>query len=122
MAPPAKKGDNDGGNLGPGSCWIYPPDTLTNAQESVTVKAGGEPLILHGPLIPPLTNGSWSGICGPIPVPAPPQPRVIITGINGKVKAEGRLIAVIGDKTNPAGFTDRFITGPGNLGSKVQIC
>jgi hypothetical protein len=122
MAPPAKKGDQDTFNFGPGMCWQYPPDTLTEPQESVTVKAGGQPLVLHSPLLPPLTNAAWTGVCGPIPQPAPPQPRVIISGVNRKVQAEGRLIAVIGDKTNPPGFLERFIIGPGLVNSRVSIC
>lgn len=123
MAFPAKTGDADSFNFSVGNCWQYAPDTLTNPQETTTVKAGGKPLVLQtSPLTPPLTNGQWSGICGPIALPAPPQPRIIGMVVNGKVQAEGRLVAVIGDKTNPPGFTERLITGPGNFGSRVQIC
>lgn len=122
MAIPAAKGDQDSFNFSDGLCWQYPPDALTQPQESVTVKAGGQPLVLHSPLLPPLTSGTWSGICGPFPQPAPPQPRVIISGVNKNVFAEGRLVAVIGDKTNPPGFMERLIIGPGLLNSRVTIC
>lgn len=123
MAYPATKGDQDIFNLGPGLCCQYPPDTLTNPLEATTVKAGGQPLVLQtSPLTPPLQTGSWTGTCGPLPQPCPPQARVIKTKVNRKVMAEGRLVAVVGDVTNPDGFTERPIFGPGNFGSRVEIC
>jgi len=118
----SKKGDMDTFNFTSSMCYQYPNDTITQVKESTTVSAGGQKLVLHSPVIPPLTTGVWSGICGPIQTgPAPPQPRVITSGVNFTVKANGVLIAATGDKTQAEGFTPRFLIGPGNIGSRTSI-